>query len=383
MLIKFKNFLHRLQRLLTRTRRYKQLLDSVSAPVKGFGRNVWILSRPLYRYVRFDLKSVPKPQRPQALALHIRQWSPFSRTGWYLLWDEDDALVWAWDAERVEAAVLENKLAQNSINIVPETLLHQCQEQGTYLVSCMDGVEGQVWRHRSLISSRWWPKPPVIDEWVNFQRDAGSHPGSQVSKVPVARPLNLGEVPWGKSVAQDGAAVYGAKVEAWLVPFIALCLFATTMWYGAQWIKLRTANKTRATELETLNQQAAPIVTARSQALESLGRIKVLLALDPYPNLLVLLSKLAEVLPKDGPYLKEWEFLNGKLKILIASPNKLVTSDYIKLLQSTGFFNNIQAASTSDPYNLTLNMDILSQAEIKTPMESSEPIKQAASTPTR
>jgi len=342
-----------------------------------------VLSRPLYRYVRFDLKSVPKPQRSQALALQIRQWSPFARTGWYLLWDQEDAQVWGWDAERVEAAILANKLAPKNTSIVPETLLHQRQEQGVYLVSCMDGVEGQVWMNRSLIGSRWWPKPPGTDEWLNFQRDAGNPPERQINKVPAARPLNLEEAPWGKSVERGGASIYGEKVEAWLVPFIALCLFAITMWYGSQWIKLQAANKTRGTELETLNLQAAPIVTARSQALESLGRIKGLLALDPYPNQLVLLSKLAEVLPKDGPYLKEWEFLNGKLKVLIASPNKLATSDYIKLLQAPGFFNNIQAASTNDPYNLTLNMDVLSQAELKTPTESSEPIKQAAPTPAR
>lgn len=373
-----------MQRLLARTKRYKQLLDSVSVPDNGFGRNVWVLSRPLYRYVRFDLKSVPKPQRSQALALQIRQWSPFGRTGWYLLWDQDDAMVLAWDAERVEEAMLAAKLAPNSASIVPETLLHERQENGAFLLSCLDGVEGQVWRNRSLIGNRWWPKMPAGEEWFNFQRDAGSPPESQVSKVPEApRPLHWEEAPWGKSVAQSGVAIYGEKVEAWFVPFIALCLFALTMWYGAQWIKLKAANTTRTAELETFNLQAAPIVAARNQALESLGRINGLLALDSFPNQLILLGKVAEVLPKDGPYLKEWEFLNGKLKILIASPNKLVTSEYIKLLQSAGFFNNIQAASASDPYNLTLNMDVLPQAEIKMPAESSEPVKPTAPSPPR
>lgn len=339
-----------------------------------------MLSRPLYKYARFNFKSVPKPQRSQALTLQIQQWSPFERTGWYLLWDQDDALVWAWDAALTEAAISANKLSPKNTTIVPETLFQQRLEQGMCLVSCLDGVEGQVWRGQSLHCSRWWPKPPALDEWINFQRDSGVPPENQVSQAPEIRPLVLEEIAWGKSAAQDGTAIDGEKTEAWLVPLIALCLFAMTTWYGTQWIGLLTAIKDHSTDLTALNRQAAPIVTARSQALEALVRIKALLALDPYPSQLVLLSKLAEVLPNDGPYLKEWEFLNGKLKVLIASPNKLVTSEYIKLLQSSGFFNNIQAAPTGDPYNLTLNMDVIPQAEIKTSMSSSVSTRQLAPT---
>lgn len=339
-----------------------------------------MLSRPLYRYARFDLKSVPKPQRPQALALQIRQWSPFGRTGWYLLWEQNEALVWGWDAERVEAAILSNKLNPKDISIVPETLLHQRQEQGTYLVACMEGVEGQVWRNRSLINSRWWLKPPATDEWVNFQRDAGTLPESQISNVPVARPLNWEEAPWGRSVAQDGATIYGEKVEAWLVPAIALCLFVASVWQGAQWIKLQAAIKDAEGELKTLNQQAGPILKARGDALEALGRINLLQAIDPYPDQIVLMAKVAEALPKEGPYLREWEFQNGRMKIQIASPNKMLSSDYIKLLQSLGVFRNVQAASANDPYNLALSMDVLPQAEIKAPMENLESTKKEAAT---
>lgn len=334
-----------------------------------------MLSRPLYRYVRFDLKSVPKHQRLQALALQVRQWSPFARTGWYQLWDQDVALVWGWDAERVEAAILANKLVPKSTSIVPETLLHQRQEQGAYLVSCMEGVEGQVWRNRSLIGSRWWPEPPGTDEWVNFQRDAGGPPESQVSKVPAVRHLNLEEAPWSKSVAQEGAAVHGEKIEAWLVPAIALCLFSATIWQGAQWIKLQSAIEDAGVELETLNQQTGPILKARGDALEALGRINLLQAIDPYPDQITLMAKVAEALPKEGPTLKEWEFQNGKMKIQIASPNKMLSSDYIKLFQSLGVFRNVQVASANDPYNLALSMDVLPQAEIKLPVESVESAK--------
>jgi len=351
------------------------LLGSVSPPDRGFGRSEWVLSRPLYRYARFELKSVPKPQRAQALELQIRQWTPFNKTGWYLLWDKENALVWAWDADRVESAILEGKLKPTSTTVVPETLLHQGQEQGVYLVACMEGIEGQVWSEHSLISSRWWPEPPSPGEWLNFQRDAGALPEHQSSEVPNPFPLHWQENPWARSAALGRSAMYGAGIEPRVLPVIALCLFAGSMWYGAQLIKLQAAISDQGAALETLNLQAGSIVEARGQALEALSRIKTLQATDQYPDQLSLLGKVAESLPKDGAYLKEWEFLNGKLKLQLASSNKLVSSDTIKLFQSFGVFRNVQASPTNDPTTLALRMEVLPQAEIKFAAENAVPVK--------
>ncbi len=324
-----------------------------------------MLSRPLYRYARFELKSVPKPQRAQALELQIRQWTPFNKTGWYLLWDKENALVWAWDADRVESAILDGKLKPNRTTVVPETLLHQAQEQGVYLVTCMEGVEGQVWSEHSLISSRWWPGLPDAGEWINFQRDAGTFPEHQSSEVPDPLPLHWEERPWARSAALGRSAMYGAGLEPRVLPVIALFLLAGSVWYGAQLIKLQAAISNQGAELETLNLKARPNIEARGQALEALSRIKTLQATDQYPDQLSLLAKVAESLPKDGTYMKEWEFLNGKLKLLIASPNKMVSSDYIKLFQSFGIFKNVQASPSNDPASLALSMETLPQAEIK------------------
>lgn len=331
-----------------------------------------MLSRPLYRFARFELKAVPKPQRTRALELQIRQWAPFARTGSYLLWDQENALVWAWDADRVESAISASKLGLKSTKVVPETLLQQRQTQGVYVITCMEGCEGQVWLDHTLIGSRWWPSPPGAGEWINFQRDAGILPEAQSSQVPAPPPLVWTEKPWGKSAALDQSAMYGWKGEQWVVPIAALCLFVFSVWYGMQLIKLREAIKDRTAELQALSRRAEPVMAARGQALEAISRIKRLQATDPYPDQISLMGKVAESLPKDGTYLKEWEFVNGKLKLLIASPNKLVSSDYIKLFQSFGIFKNVQAAPTNDPASLTLNMETLPQAEIKFASENNE-----------
>jgi hypothetical protein len=365
MLIKLQNSLSRLLRLLATTKRYRQSLGGVSAPAGGIGRSEWVLSRPLYRFSRFDLKSVPKPQRSQALALQIRQWAPFANTGCYLLWDQDHAQVWAWDADRAANAMAAKQLKPGSATVVPETLLHQRRSQGVYLLACLDGFEGQVWRDHSLIASRWWPGMPNEVEWINLQRDAASPPELQSKAVPAAIGLQWMEKPWGKAVPLGASTEAGGTAEAWAVPLFVLCLFSWSAWYGVQLIKLNSVLSEQAAELSALTLRAEPVTRARARALDAISRINQLQAIDPYLDQVSLMAKVAETFPKDGAYLKEWEFLNGKLKLLIASPNKLASSAYVKLFQGLGILRNVQAVAAADPANLSLSMEVLPQAEMK------------------
>ena len=50
----------------------------------------------------------------QALRLQLRQWSPYPHSAEYVVWSEDHALVWAWDAERVTAQMIAQKLRPQS-----------------------------------------------------------------------------------------------------------------------------------------------------------------------------------------------------------------------------------------------------------------------------
>jgi len=113
MLIKFKSFLHRFRRQLASTKRHKQLLDSVSAPDKGFGRSEWVLSRPLYRYARFELKSVPSPSAP-GLGIADPAMDPFRQDRLVSLVGQGKRADLGMGCRSVEAAILENKLRPKS-----------------------------------------------------------------------------------------------------------------------------------------------------------------------------------------------------------------------------------------------------------------------------
>jgi len=155
------------------TRRYSQRLAATVPAPNRVGAAQWVLSRPLYRFRRFDLKHISKAQRTQALRLQIRQWSPYAGPGQYVVWGQDHALVWAWDADRLEADLAAQELKPKSTRVIPESLLHPPLLSGLRLVACLDGVEGQLWQEQRPVHSRWWPETPSATEWLNFQRDAG------------------------------------------------------------------------------------------------------------------------------------------------------------------------------------------------------------------
>ena len=51
---------------------------------------------------------------------------------------------------------------------VPETFLMEPGVDGPRLVACQEGFEGQLWRDRTLVSTRWWPTEPDATAWRAF-----------------------------------------------------------------------------------------------------------------------------------------------------------------------------------------------------------------------
>ena len=368
MQMKFPRFPGAWRYLRPAPRRYSQNLETVIPAGAGFGPIEWVLSRPLYRFARFGFKAVPKSKRDQALQMQLRQWTPYPVTGQYIAWDGDDALVWAWDAERLPAALRAAKLNPAQVKVMPETALHAPQASGLRLVSCLDGYEAQIWRNHLLAGSRWWPEIPNAAEWINFQRDAGVLPEEQMTELPAApqsaswqlrpwcKPAGLGE--WGGS---------GTQNEFLLVTAGAALLAAFTLWYGIHLIKLQQAFELHRGELGALERRAQPILDARRQALGALARVQMLQAYDRFPDQLTLLAGVTQRLPKGETYLKDWDYRDGKLKFTIASPGKLSTSAVVQSFQLAEWFTNVQAVAGNDPASLGLSMDVLPWAEVKQP----------------
>ena len=292
------------------------------------------------------------------MRLELERWSPYAGSGYYIAWSGDTALVWCWDEARVHQAVAESRLIPNRLTVIPETLLYPSHASGLRLVKCSEGYEGQLWDAHHLVHSRWWQAPPSPSEWLAFQRDAGLPPERQAQPVPSPGILLLQARPWARASGMDlnrQRLMLGEKLSLALVT-IALAL--PTLWYGLGILKLDQVHGRVATYLGQLEQTARPLLTARSQALDEAARIEALLGLDPYPGQLDLLAKVAETLPKTDVFIKEWNFQNGKLRITLSSSSPLSSTYLVEAFQKVGYFDAVRAASSRDPRNLVLEMDV-------------------------
>lgn len=316
-------------------RRFIQNTEKSETPPNRFGTVQWVLSRPIYRFQVFDLKHVPEKNRAQSLQLELSQWTPFVRSEYYVGWHDKRALVWCWDDEKVKQAIIANGLKPKRTWVLPETVLRDPIENGVTLTRCIEGYEGQFWRDSRLAHNRWWRELPNEEQWLMFQRDAGISAGEQSIMPPEPRLAPLNSVPW---VNESGLSdSMGIQIERLSMALFALFLLAPTFWYGFTLFKVQHSMALLQKQKIELQKKADPIIAARSQALNLLDRIETLRSLSPYPEQLALMDKVAQALPRDKTYVRDWDFEAGQLKVMFASPVDISATMLISSLQQAGF----------------------------------------------
>lgn len=333
-----------------------QSIEKIETPQERFGTLRWILARSLYRFRRFDLAQVPAKNRAQALRLELAQWTPFANSAYYVGWQGPQALVWGWDADKVQQAIVAQGLKPQRAQILPESVLQTPLTEGLCLRRCHQGYEGQVWRAAQLEHSRWWPQSPSSEEWLMFQRDAGIAPGEQQSEPPEARGMALNRRPWISQAGSSGGQAMSP--ERPILGLLSLFLLAPTCWYGFSLYKVQQGTAQLHALQLTLKRQADPIARARSQAQDALARTNALLALDPYPDQTALLAAITRVLPQDKSTIKEWDFQSGQLKITITPINDSSTAFLVNALQQAGTFRDVKALPGRDPKSVTFQMEV-------------------------
>jgi hypothetical protein len=308
---------------------------------------------------RFDLTHIPRADCAAALALQLRQWSPFEQTDYYTSWQQGTATVFGWDADAVNQAIAEQGLKPGRVRVIPETVLRPRYAEGARILACLQGVEGQIWSGGELRQSRWWKDRPSPEAWRMFQRDAGLPPEAQAAAAPEPQVLDFLDKSWAKQ-----AGSFGAVGEIWrderLAYFIlALLLAPPTSWYAAQLYQYREAEARLQAEYTRLQDAAGPLATARGQALQALVKAQRLSSLDPRPHSLELMAWVAEHLLRQGEQLTEWQYRDGKLKLTLLSTTDAQSSDRVNTLQSSGLFDNVRSTPGKNSQSIILEMDVL------------------------
>jgi len=343
-------------------RRFLHLTDNIKTPEKRFGILQWVLSRPMYRFQRFDLTQVPEKNRAQALQLELAQWTPYLKSDYFVGWHGHYALAWCWDADKVQQAIVAQGLKLKQTRILPESVLRTPLENGLSLSPCLEGYEGLQWHDAQLVRCRWWPQLPSSDEWLMFQRDAGISPSQQQTQQPSPSASALNMEPWVSEVASTiGQA---QRIERLIIAATAMLLLFPTIWYSISLYKVRVSSAQLSEQRLRLQNEVEPIALARRQALDHLARINELRTLESHPRQLVLMERLAQVLPPDNTYVRDWDFQQGKLTVTIKSDKNIATTNLIGILQQAGPFQEVKALPGKDSKSVTFEMTVVSDTRV-------------------
>lgn len=335
------------------TQRYLQQRADLITPAEssGYGRKEWIVARSLCHYKYFALSELPENRWEEALAVKIRQWSPFNHYAEYIVWQDDAVLVWVWDAtlQQQSMAQVELKTARS----FPESILRPAASQdGGHLLACLEGVEGQIWQAGKLIASRWWLNPPSLREWSQFLR---AHSLAAVTEVPSPAVTELLGQPWGKARRSFGG--FKAQQERdWV--FIGLLIFVMmATWQAVDILKAKTALQQLQTHLDELNEKATPVLTARTAAMNYKQAAERLFTLNSQVTQIELMALVLDKLPQQGAKVVEWAYQSGELKVTIEA-NNIDPRYYVENFQSQALFVDVKSENGRNSNQIVMSMHI-------------------------
>ncbi len=338
------------------TQRYLQRRhDVIIPPEPARGHREWIISRGLCHYRCFSLKDIPVNRREPVLQLQIQQWSPFLEYGSYMVWQGEQAQVWIWDKVIQQNRWLE--MGIKKATLLPETVLQpRPTTETTQLLQCIEGYEGQIWQQGVLVGSRWWSNNPSLAEWLLFQRAQGLAAHSQLPTLVATPLLNR---PWGRAPHRFNKLRFLYQESTWIMASAAIMSVILTG-QSVSIIKWQQAVNQIQQQIDTLNEQVTPILSARTQALANRQRFEQLLALSAaQPLQLELMAKVAEKLPKKNLVrFVNWSYQLKELRFTIEADEQIDPTQYIKTFQSLPFLTEVKVDTFTDPKKLILKMRV-------------------------
>jgi hypothetical protein len=286
-------------------------------------------------------------------AIKAREWAPYAEVGYHAHLTRDAALIWVWDAGRVRDAMLAAGVKPGRLTALPEAALQARASDGLHLVTCLEGVEGQLWSHGELQASRWWPEMPSLEQWLEFCRASGLGVDVLTDSPPAESPPWRSR-PWTNSGGGSGigmerrarqVSVAGAGVLMAACGYLGGSLAHDAMSMSAVEKRLRIAE-----------QRSAPIIAERSRALANREFLDNFARLDPYPSQFALFARVAEKLPPNGSRITAWSYQDGDLQFTILSQATPDILFYVKTYSSVEGFTAVAADRADSERGLRMKL---------------------------
>jgi len=326
----------------------------------GIGGNYWVLGRELCVYKSLDLSGIAKGERNMALAIQLRQISPFASPGYFVVFHGNIAQIWLWDAAAQKQSALAAKTRQ--ARPLPEALLqNKPTSNGLFLRPCLTGHELQYWQDDSLLLSKWWPYRPTVEE-IHLFATANDLPESKAEFFPKGAWLTK---PWANT-ERIGSPGFAHLEQGLLLALFCTAAFFFT-YYASQGLQLHWHLQKIEKEQQELEGSIQPVLDARAAVASDAETIKIIANLNPGPSLTIAFAEALQLLQPNDLHLVGWQYQHPALLLHLRGARQTETSALVRLFEENKFFSGVSFAE--DAKNKTM---ILTMTPVRPPAEQRE-----------
>ena len=332
---------------------YLQYRDRTERPTTWLGRRYWVVSRALCGFRVFSLPGTSRTDLKGFAAIKAREWAPYAEVGYHAHLTRDAARIWVWDAGRVRDAMLTTGVKTGRVAALPEAALQARASDGLHLVTCLEGLEGQLWSHGELQASRWWPEMPSLEQWLEFRRASGLTVDALTGSPPAENPP-WRRRPWTNSGGGSGIGMERRAPEAFVAG--AGVLLAAYSYLSGSLAHDAMSMSAVEKRLRIAEQRSAPAIAERSKALANREFLDNFAQLDPYPSQFALFARVAEKLPPNGSRITAWSYQDGDLQFTILSQATPDVLFYVRTYSAVEGFSEVAADRADSERGLRIKL---------------------------
>ncbi len=334
----------RFQRLLQRLRPHVDLANWPRLTAAGVelaegadAQGPWLLSRGRCRYRFFDTELQAAGRLRGRLRASLLAWAPFDNSDYRIVLRGSQAMVWAWDAARVQDD-LARAGAPAQVRLHLEALQRDAHEDGTRLLQGIDGFEAQHWRGGVLRASRWWPQAPDAAAWASWASTvdgAAAQPAEAIAPQPwLARP-------WAEGLDLAALDSNTSPFERFAVGAALVSLTGLSAAQLHQAWDMQVRLRALEAERQSLAAGVAPAIAARDRALALAAEADALAARSHAVQPLEVLVHLAERLPQRGVLLRDLELQGRNLRLGLELGPDMARAALVQDLQAGGWLTRV------------------------------------------
>ena len=273
-------------------------------------------------------------RRYEAAKLSAKARTPIQNPAFYFDWGQDQIGIWSWSKSLTEG------LTDFEGEVLPETVLHPPLDNGARLVATIDGFEGQVWRNRQLIASRWWPRRPEASEWTGFLRASRVFEASADIPAPLDpvefldRPVNA--QPY-TALLDRLRAINWRDMTALALVFVVV----PSLFFFGQWAHLSLTKQSLTAEVASLSEQTAEISAARQSAQNASNELTAYAASLNRNHPAALLASVSEELAQFSIRLEAFEQTDNRLTLNLRTNDGFAPEALVRAMESNAQLNNV------------------------------------------